>query len=163
MAKIRLLVADDHTLIRQGIAGLLGAQPNMEVIGEVGSGEEAVREAIRTSPDIVLMDIGMPGISGLDATREIKQRAPKVRVLVLTMHDREDYFFQALRAGAAGYVLKGADIQDLLSAIRSVYQGDVYLYPTVTKKLLVDYLRRVESGEDRAGYDSLTDREREVL
>ncbi len=163
MAKIRLLVADDHTLIRQGIAGLLSAQPDMEVIGEVGSGEEAVREAIRTSPDIVLMDIGMPGISGLDATREIKQRASKVRVLVLTMHDREDYLFQALRAGAAGYVLKGADIQDLLSAIRSVYQGDVYLYPTVTKKLLADYLRRVESGEDRAGYDSLTDREREVL
>ncbi len=163
MANIRLLVADDHTLIRQGIVGLLSAQPNMEVIGEVGSGEEAVREAIRTSPDIVLMDIGMPGINGLDATREIKQRAPKVQVLILTMHDREDYLFQALRAGAAGYVLKGADIQDLLSAIRSVYQGGVYLYPTVTKKLLADYLRRVESGEDLAEYDSLTDRERGVL
>ncbi len=163
MANIRLLVADDHTLIRQGIVGLLDAQADMEVIGEAGSGEEAVREAIRISPDIVLMDIGMPGISGLDAIREIKQRAPKVQVLILTMHDREDYLFQALRAGASGYVLKGADIQDLLSAIRSVYQGDVYLYPTVTKKLLADYLRRVESGEDPAGYDSLTDRERGVL
>ena len=163
MANIRLLVADDHTLIRQGIVGLLGAQPDMEVIGEAGSGEEAVRETIRTSPDIILMDIGMPGISGLDATREIKQRAPKVRVLILTMHDREDYLFQALRAGAAGYVLKGADIQDLLSAIRSVYRGEVYLYPTMTKQLLADYLRRVESGEDLVEYDSLTDREREVL
>ncbi len=163
MANIRLLVADDHTLIRQGIVGLLGAQPDMEVIGEAGSGEEAVRKTIRTSPDIILMDIGMPGINGLDATREIKQRAPKVRVLILTMHDREDYLFQALRAGAAGYVLKGADIQDLLSAIRSVYRGEVYLYPTMTKKLLADYLRRVESGEDLVEYDSLTDREREVL
>jgi two-component system response regulator NreC len=109
------------------------------------------------------MDIGMPGGNGLEATTEIRKQAPKVQVLMLTMHDREDYLFQALRAGAAGYVLKGADVQDLLSAIRSVNGGEVYLYPTVTKKLLADYLRRVEGGDNRASYDGLTDREREVL
>ena len=163
MPKIRLLVADDHTLFRRGIVGLLSAQPDMEVVGEAGSGEEAVRETVKVSPGVVLMDIGMPGVSGLEATKEIRKQAPKVQVLILTMHDREDYLFQALRAGATGYVLKGADVQDLLSAIRSVNSGEVYLYPSVTKKLLADYLRRVESGDNRASYDGLTDREREVL
>ncbi len=163
MPKIRLLVADDHTLFRRGIVGLLSAQPDMEVVGEAGSGEEAVRETVKVSPGVVLMDIGMPGVNGLEATKAIKKQSPKVHVLILTMHDREDYLFQALRAGAAGYVLKGADVQDLLSAIRSVNGGEVYLYPTVTKKLLADYLRRVESGDNRASYDGLTDREREVL
>ena len=163
MPKIRLLVADDHTLFRRGIVGLLSAQPDMEVVGEASSGEEAVRETVKVSPGVVLMDIGMPGVNGLEATKEIRKQAPKVQVLILTMHDREDYLFQALRAGAAGYVLKGADIQDLLSAIRSVNSGEVYLYPSVTKKLLADYLRRVESGDNRASYDGLTDREREVL
>lgn len=163
MPKIRLLVADDHTLFRRGIVGLLSAQPDMEVVGEAGSGEEAVRETVKLSPSVVLMDIGMPGVNGLEATREIRKQAPKVQVLMLTMHDREDYLFQALRAGAAGYVLKGADVQDLLYAIRSVNGGEVYLYPSVTKKLLADYLRRVESGDNRASYDGLTDREREVL
>ena len=135
----------------------------MEVVGEAGSGQESLEETAKTSPDVVLMDIGMPGINGLDATREIRRRFPQVQVLILTMHDREDYLFQAMRAGAAGYILKGADIQDLLSAIRSVYRGEVYLYPTVTKKLLADYLRRVESGEEGASFDGLTEREREVL
>lgn len=160
MPKIRILVADDHTLIRRGIVGLINAQPDMEVVGEAGSGKEAMQETRRASPGIVLMDIGMPDIDGLAATRDIRKQFPQVQVLILTMHDREDYLFQALRAGAAGYILKGADVQDLLSAIRSVHQGDVYLYPTVTKKLLADYLGRVES---QAGYDNLTERERDVL
>ncbi len=163
MPKVRILVADDHALIRLGIVGLLNAQPDMEVVGEAGSGEGALQETMTVSPDIVLMDIGMPGLNGLEATREIRKRFPDVRVLILTVHDREDYLFQALRAGAAGYILKGADVQDLLSAIRHVYRGEVYLYPTVTKKLLADYLRRAESGEDHASYDDLSDREREVL
>ncbi|MBI4336520.1 MAG: response regulator transcription factor [Chloroflexi bacterium] len=163
MPRNRVLVVDDHTLIRQGIVGLLQAQTDMEVVGEAGTGEEALREVGKTSPDVVLMDIGMPGMNGLDATRAIRARFPDVKVLVLTVHDREDYLFQALRAGAAGYVLKGADVHDLLSAIRSVHRGEVYLYPTVTKKLLADYLRRVERGEEDTSYDGLTDREREVL
>lgn len=163
MAGIRIVVADDHTLIRQGIVGLLDAQPDMEVVAQAGSGQEAIQAAITAAPDVLLMDISMPGLNGMDATREIKRLAPRVRVLVLTIHDREDYLFQALRAGAAGYILKGADVQELLSAIRAVYRGDVYLYPTVTKKLIADYLRRVDSGQDRESYDGLTDREREVL
>lgn len=163
MEKIRILVADDHTLIRRGIVGLLNSQPDMEVIEEAASGEESVSKALACKPDIVLMDIGMPGIYGLDATRAIKKQLPQVQVLILTMHDREDYLFQALRAGASGYVLKGADIQDLLTAVRSVHRGEVYLFPIVAKKLLVDYLRRVESGEETEAYDGLTTREREVL
>lgn len=160
---IHIVVADDHTLIRQGIVGLLNAQVDMEVIAQVGTGQEAVQAALSLAPDVLLMDLSMPGLNGIDATREIKQQATGVRVLVLTIHDREDYLFQALRAGAAGYILKGADIQELLSAIRTVYRGNVYLYPTVTKKLLADYLGRVDSGQDRERYDGLTEREREVL
>ena len=163
MPKIRILVADDHTLIRRGVVGLLDAQPDMEVVGEAGDGLEALQLAGQTLPDIVLMDIGMPGINGLDATREVRRQFPKVQVLILTMHDREDYVFQALQAGAAGYILKGADVQDLLAAVRSVHAGGVYLYPSVTKTLLADYLRRVENGEDGASDHGLTDREREVL
>ena len=163
MAKIRILITDDHTLIRRGITSLLNAQPDMEVVGEASNSEEALQAMSKEAPDIVLMDISMPGINGLEVTKSIRARFPQTRVLMLTMHDREDYLFQAMRAGAAGYILKGADVQDLLSAIRSVHAGEVYLYPTVTTKLLADYLRRVETGENRTSYDGLTDREREVL
>ena len=161
--KTRILVADDHTLIRKGIVELLAAQPDMEVVAEAGNGREAIDKAAAAAPDLVLMDIGMPELNGLEATQEIKNRFPDVRVLMLTMHDREDYLFQALRAGAAGYILKGADVQDLLAAIRSVQAGGIYLYPTVTAKVLGDFLRRVESGEDQGSLEGLTEREREVL
>lgn len=163
MAKIRVLVVDDHTLIRQGIVGLLRSQPDIEVVGEAGDGREALRVAAETNPDVVLMDIAMPEMGGLDATRELKSWQPELRVLIVTIHDREDYLFQALRAGASGYVLKGADVQDLLAAVRSAHRGEVYLYPTVTKALVSDYLRRAKSGEDRERYDGLSDREREIL
>jgi len=163
MTHIRVFVVDDHTLIRQGIVGLLESQPDIEVVGQAGNGREAVASFEAVSPDVVLMDIAMPGISGLTATREIKERRPDVRVLILTIHDREDYLFQALRAGAAGYVLKGADVQDLLAAVRTAYRGEIYLYPSVTSTLVADYLRRARGGEDRATYDGLSDREREIL
>jgi two-component system response regulator NreC len=163
VGKIRILVADDHTVIRRGIVGLLNAQSDMEVIDEAGTGREAVAKAEATSPDVVLLDVAMPDLDGLGATRVIKGQSPGVQVLILTMHDREDYLFQALRAGASGYVLKGADIEDLLTAVRSVARGEVYLYPPVAKGLVSDYLRRVQSGEDVASFDGLTDREREIL
>lgn len=162
-AKIRILVADDHTVIRRGIVGLLNAQPDMEVIDEAGTGREAVAKTEATSPDVVLLDVAMPELNGLGATRTIKGQWPNVQVLILTMHEREDYLFQALRAGASGYVLKGADTEDLLAAVRSVARGGVYLYPQVAKGLVSDYLRRVQSGEDVASLDGLTDREREIL
>lgn len=163
MAPIRVLVVDDHTLIRQGIVGLLESQPDIEVVGQAGNGREAVAAAQAIGPDVVLMDIAMPGINGLTATREMKERRPDVRVLILTIHDREDYLFQALRAGASGYVLKGADVQDLLAAVRTAYRGEIYLYPSVTSTLVADYLRRASGGQDRATYDGLSDREREIL
>jgi len=163
MSRIRVLVVDDHTLIRQGIVGLLDSQPDIEVVGQAGTGREAVASFATISPDVVLMDIAMPGINGLTATREMKERRPDVRVLVLTIHDREDYLFQALRAGASGYVLKGADVQDLLAAVRTAYRGEIYLYPSVTSTLVADYLRRARGGQDRAIYDGLSDREREIL
>lgn len=163
MVKIRVLVVDDHTLFRQGIVGLLESQPDIEVVGQAGSAKDALHAAVELAPDVVLMDISMSGTTGLNATAEIKARRPEANVLILTIHDREDYFYQALRAGASGYVLKGADIHELLDAVRSVHRGEVYLYPTATKALVADYLRRARAGEDRADYDGLTDREREIL
>lgn len=163
MSTIRVLVVDDHTLIRQGIVGLLESQDDIEVVGQAGNGREAIALLATISADVVLMDIAMPGINGLTATREMKERRPDVRVLILTIHDRDDYLFQALRAGASGYVLKGADVQDLLAAVRTAFRGEVYLYPSVTSTLVADYLRRARAGDDRATYDGLSDREREIL
>jgi two-component system response regulator NreC len=160
---IRVLVVDDHTLVRQGIVGLLGSQPDIEVVGQANSGAEAVTLVGELQPDVVLMDITMPGIGGLEATRAVRERSPKAQVVILTIHDREDYLFQALRAGAAGYVLKGADVGDLLSAVRAAHRGDVYLFPAATKRLVADYVRRAGSGQDREVWDGLTDREREIL
>lgn len=163
MREIKVLVVDDHTLFREGIVGLLESQPDIAVVGQAGSAMDALTAAVELSPDVVLMDISMPGTSGLSATAEIKARRPAVNVIILTIHDREDYLYQALRAGASGYVLKGADVRELLDAVRSAYRGEVYLNPTATKALVADYLQRARSGKDRAGYDGLTDREREIL
>lgn len=160
---IRVVVVDDHTLVRQGIIGLLASQPDIDVAGQAGDAREALAVIASVSPDMVLMDIAMPGRSGLDATRQIRERFPAVQVIVVTIHDREDYLYQALRAGAAGYVLKGAEVQDLLEAVRAAQRGEVYLFPSVTKKLVADYLRRTLAGEDRTTYDGLSDREREIL
>ena len=160
---VRVVVVDDHTLVRQGIVGLLESQSDIDVVGQAGNAREAMAVIASVAPDVVLMDIAMPGQSGLDATREIRDRFPAVQVLVVTIHDREDYLFQALRAGAAGYVLKGAEVHDLLEAVRTAQRGEVYLFPSVTKKLVADYLRRSQAGEDRTTYDGLSDREREVL
>jgi two-component system response regulator NreC len=162
-APIRVLVVDDHALFRQGIVGLLDSQPDIEVVGQAGDARGAVEAALRLSPDILLMDVTMPGISGLDAASEIKDRCPNVRILILTIHDREDYLFRALRAGASGYVLKGADIHDLLTAVRTAHQGEIYLYPSVTKKLVGEYLRQARSDEHDPTRDGLSGREREIL
>lgn len=163
MAKIRIVVADDHTLIRRGIVGLLDSQPDMEVVGEAGTGKEALEQMELHTPDVVLLDVAMPEGNGLEVAREVKQRFPNTQMLMLTMHDRQDYLFEALRAGAAGYILKGADVQDLLAGIRAVSQGEVYLNPTLTKRMLVDFLRRADAGGEPARLDALTERERDVL
>jgi two-component system response regulator NreC len=160
---IRVLVVDDHTLVREGIVGLLDSQADIEVVGQAGTAREAIDAIPTLLPDVVLMDITLPGASGLAATQEIRERFPPINVVILTIHDREDYLFQALRAGAVGYVLKGAEVQELLSAVRTAHRGDVYLFPAATKRLVADYLHRDRSDEERSTYDGLSAREQEVL
>jgi DNA-binding NarL/FixJ family response regulator len=163
-AVIRVLIADDHTLVRQGIRLLLETAPDVRVIGEASDGAEAIRLAQELNPDLVLMDIAMPNVDGLEATREIKQAQPGVQILALTMHEGEDYFFKILEAGAGGYVLKRAAAIDLLTAVRTVARGEVFLYPSVAKKLVADYLGRTEGQDnDVRTSASLTPREHEVL
>ena len=163
MGPIRVLLAEDHILVREGVRALLEAQPDMEVVAEASDGSEAVRKALDLLPDVVLMDITMPGTNGLEATRLIRKAAPGVRILALTMHGTDDYFFRLLDAGASGYVLKESASSDLISAIRAVHRGGVFLSPSVAKRLVDDHLRRASEGDQRPGYDSLTDRERQIL
>ena len=163
MDKIRILLADDHAMFRAGIRALLESQSDMEVVGETADGEEAVAKVQELKPDVVLMDIGMPGMNGLEATRAIKKTSPETNVLALSMHDSEEYFFKMLSAEASGYVLKEAPPSELYAALRAVAAGDAFFYPTVARKLLDDYLRRVKAGEEKTTYDGLSGREREVL
>ncbi len=163
MDKIRVLIVDDHTIVREGVRLLLEAQPDIEVVGEAADGQEAVELMRQLKPDLVLMDIQMPKLNGMDATRAIKQEFPQAHILALTMYESDDYFFQVLNAGASGYVLKKAASGDLIAAIRAVHQGDVFLYPSVARRLVSDYLARVKSGEEKSSYDGLTERERQVL
>lgn len=163
MARIRVLIVEDHVIVREGLRALLEVQSDIEVVGEAINGEEAVSKAEEVGPDVILMDITMPGMNGLEATHRIRQGNQEVRILALTMHESDEYFFKILEAGASGYFVKGGSSGELISAIKSVWRGDVFLYPTMAKKLLSDYLRRVKSGQDRESYDGLTSREREIL
>ena len=161
--KIRVLIADDHTIVREGVRLLLQAQPDIEVVGEAADGEQALALVRQLHPDLVVMDIQMPNWNGLQATRAIKTELPQVHILALTMYESDEYFFQVLAAGASGYILKKAASTDLLAAIHAVHHGDVFLYPSVARRLVTDYLTRVNSGEEQSSYDGLTAREREVL
>ena len=163
MNPIRLLLVDDQDIVRAGLCSLLEGYPELEIIGEAGGGEEAVALATQLQPDVILMDITLPDIDGVEATRRIKATNPEVNVLVLTIHEEEAYFFEALNAGAGGYVPKRASPDDLLTAIRVVAEGDVFLHPIVAGALVQDYLRRVQTGTERESYDGLTPRQREVL
>ena len=163
MDKIRILVADDHTIVREGVRLLLEAQPDMQVVGEASDGQQAILQVNELLPEVALVDISMPNLNGLEATRAIKSAHPQVHVLILTMYESDEYFFQALNAGASGYVLKKVASADLVAAIRTVHGGDVFLYPSVARRLVSDYLTRVKTGEEQSSYDGLTAREREVL
>jgi DNA-binding NarL/FixJ family response regulator len=162
MAKIRVLLADDHTIVRDGIRALLEDEADMEVVAEARDGREAVRLANQEQPDVVLMDVVMPLLNGREATCQIKRENPHIHVLVLTMHENEEYVRQLLAAGAAGYVLKDAAARDLIGAIRSVFRGEAVLSPAVTRLVLEDYLRWA-GMEDPPDENCLTAREREVL
>jgi len=160
--RVKVLVVDDHAVVREGIKMVLGSDPELEVVGEASSGEEAIEKVRELEPSVVVMDIGMPGLSGFEATRRIKQSHPDVKVLALTVHDSEAYVFQMLQAGATGYVVKRAPAADVISAVKEAYRGEAVLHPSVAKLLIRDYLSRVEKGEE-ASYDLLSDREREIL
>ena len=161
--KIAVLLADDHTILRAGLKMMLNAQPDIEVIGEASDGRQAINEAQRLQPDVIIMDITMPDCNGIEATRQVKRLLPETRVLVLTMHENEEYLFQMLRAGASGYMLKEAADTELISAIRVVSSGRFYLSPSAQSMMVSDYLQRVRTGEERDSYSALTEREREIL
>ena len=161
--EIRLLLADDHAVVRSGLRMLLQAQPDMKIIGEAETGQEAIRRVAELRPDVVLMDIEMPGMNGIEATRRIKAEAPATAVLALTMYEDDQYFFEMLRAGASGYVPKRAAPDELVSAIRAAGRGEVFLYPSLAGRLVRDYLQRGPAGEGDAPNDELTPREQEVL
>jgi two-component system response regulator NreC len=162
---IRLLVVDDHAVLRSGLRVLLNAQPDMEVVGEASDGVEAVEAALRLRPNVVLMDVAMSGEGGLEATARIKQVAPDIKVLVLSMYDDESYLRRALEVGASGYALKRAADTDLLSAIRAVARDEVYLHPALTRVLVSDLLKRdpLTPPPSRPDAPHLSERESEVL
>jgi DNA-binding NarL/FixJ family response regulator len=157
--KMKILVVDDHAIMRDGIGALLVLQDDVEIVGEAANGNEAVERTRELSPDVVIMDIAMPGMDGLEATRRIMKKNPKVKVLVLTQYDNKEYILSAIKAGATGFVPKRALGSELVSAIRAVYQGNSFLYPSAAAALIEDYRQQAEGDS----YDSLTPREREIL
>lgn len=161
--KIRLLLVDDHQVVRSGLRMLLSNESDVEIVGEAGTAREALDAVKVLQPNVVLMDIGLPDLSGIDATSEIKRTYPAVAVVALTIHEDEEYFFKMLEAGASGYVPKRAAPEELLTAIRSAAAGEVYLYPSLAKLLVKDYLAQEHTSEAGKALDGLTEREQEVL
>ncbi len=161
--KIRLLLVDDHQVVRSGLRMLLASESDVEIVGEAGTAREALEAVRLLKPTVVLMDIGLPDLSGIDATREIKRTNPEVAVVALTIHEDEEYFFKMLEVGAGGYVPKRAAPEELLTAIRAAAAGEVYLYPSMAKLLVKDYLSQDRSTDAVSTLDGLTDREQEVL
>jgi DNA-binding NarL/FixJ family response regulator len=162
MHKVRILLADDHTILRDGIRALLEDEPDMVVIGEAEDGRTAVKLACQLKPDVVLMDIAMPLLNGLEATRQIKRECPQVNVLILTMHENEEYIRQVLASGAMGYILKDAAARELLAAIHAVQRGEAVLSPAITRLVIENYLRWGDLQKEDNPH-GLSPREREVL
>ncbi|MCG2578673.1 response regulator transcription factor [Dechloromonas sp. XY25] len=161
--KYRLLIADDHALLRAGLRALLTQEPDLEVVGEADNGREVVGIAGTASPDLVLMDITMPGTNGIEAIANLKRRYPAIRVLVLTIHNTHEYIQESLSAGADGYILKGASQDELRLAVRTVLQGKVYLSPDISECIVSGYLGGGKSAVPTTAWNKLTQREREVL
>ena len=160
--KTRVLLADDHTVVRSGLKMVLDAQPDIQVVAEAGDGAEAVQKALSPEVDLAILDVAMPRMTGLQAVAELHKRRPDLRVLILSMYDDERYFFEALKAGASGYVLKSAANRDLVEAIRAAMRGQPFFYPAAVTALIRDYLERARSGET-VPEDPLTPREQEVV
>jgi DNA-binding NarL/FixJ family response regulator len=161
MQTVRILLADDHAMLRDGVIMVLESQPGFEVVGTANTGAEAVSLAQELQPDIAVLDVAMPELNGLEATREIRACCPNTEIVILSMHEGEDYLREALRAGAAGYVLKRAAAKELVGAIQAVRRGESYLDPALTRTLISDYVRKVDQND--ATTETLTERELEVL
>lgn len=162
MTRCKVLICDDHAVVRAGLRLTLEKEKDFEVVGEAENAEQAIAQAVRYHPDLVLMDISMPGLGGLEAIPRLRAAVPEVKVLIVTVHDDEAYFFRALEAGAAGYVLKGASVGELLAALRLIIHGGVPIPRKLAPRLFSDYLNRVEDGM-APDYQQLSPREREVL
>jgi len=160
--KTRILLADDHTLVRNGLRMILDAEPDLAVVAEAGDGLETLKLALSEPIHLAVLDVAMPKLTGLQAARELQARRPQIRVLMLSMHDNEQYFFEALKAGASGYVLKSGANRDLVDACRAAMRGEPFLYPAAVTALIRDYLDRARSGEP-GSEDPLTPRERQVI
>jgi two-component system response regulator NreC len=159
---IRVLLADDHAVLRAGLRLLINAQPDMETVGEAQDGAETLSQAIATRPDVILLDLSMPRLGGLAVLRDLRERVPQSRVLVLTMHADEEYLREALRLGAAGYVVKAAADQELLAAVRAVARGELYIHPSMTRSLLEDLLPAAASAAHDP-WEELSEREQQVI
>lgn len=164
MDKTRVLLAEDHTIVRKGLRSLLDKETGIEVVGEAEDGREAIVKAEELHPDVVVMDIAMPGLNGLEATRQIKKRFSDIKIIILTMHANEEYILQSLKAGASGYLIKKAAPAELISAINAVHKGHSFLSPSISRMVIDEYIRRSkEISEGEEGFERLTVREREVL
>jgi len=161
MRQIKVLLVEDHTIVRKGLRSLLDSQPDIEVVDEAEDGQEAICKSSQLRPDVVVMDITMPVLNGLEATRQIKQQNPQIKVVVLTVHSTEEHIFQILRAGASGYVVKQGAVNELIQAIQAAYRGDTFLSSSISQQVVDEYGQRPEAIDDR--YEQLTRREREVL
>ena len=163
MRRIRVLLADDHGLLRKGVRSVLAQDPDIEIAGEASDGAEAVRLAETMAPDVVILDIAMPGLNGLDAATQISHKDRRVGVILLSMYSDEEYLVRAVAAGVRGYLLKDSAEPDLVRAVRAVAEGNTFFSPAISDMLLDDYRLRLERGEVRDSYDLLTDREKQVL
>ena len=163
MTRVRILLADDHSMVRNGLRMILDAEPDLTVVAEAGDGAEAVRLASETAVDLVVLDVAMPRMTGLQAAAELARLQPELRVLMLSMYDNEQYLYEALKAGASGYVLKSAADRDLVAACRATMRGEPFLYPAAVTVLVRDFLARAREGADDALADPLTPRELQVL
>lgn len=163
MENLRIVLAEDHTILREGLRALLSADPDFEIIGEAQDGREAVRCVEKLEPDLLLMDLSMPRMSGMDAIREIKKRYPEIKIIALTVHKTEEYLLNTLQAGADGYVLKDATHDELVLAIKNVMGGKSYLSPGVSEKVIEGYLEGRQSNRSMSPWERLSQREREVL
>jgi DNA-binding NarL/FixJ family response regulator len=161
--KVKIIIAEDHTILRDGLRALLSTQKEFEVIGEAGDGREAIRVADKLEPDLMLIDLSMPKLNGMEAIHEIKRRNPQIKVIALTVHKNEEYILAALEAGANGYVLKDASQGELFMAIQYVMAGKKYLSPSISEKIVEVFLENRQEGKEFSAWDTVTSREKEIL